>query len=455
MENKIPRFVKLIANTGANGVGLMNGRDEFEKIKGKIYNTSKDKPLVFFKWDAELRNYMYDGIKNYEECLPKKWYLKITYENKAILNEWRLKQPGCSMTTIRDISGFLLSKHEHDNSYYYDGKNLAKYYYDYEEITFEEFARLELSIIPPSLDFKPKLAFKGFNSVLGCRDKLFEIGVTYSLPNPFSRKPRLCSSDGYHYCTKLEDVFTYYSNYIDNRFCIIEILDEYNEDDKKGTTYSFRIIRELTNSELATNFEIANKFLDIEYEDYENKKKQRDEAEKNIKIILGNKVLIDKAVKEELVRIEQEQQKTSKNYLEKMAKSMRLDIVRKFQEQYPHTQIGGSVGLFLHGVHLNRFKNQINDFDIITPYYTKFETTPQCHINDSIENHKSGNDFTECLLIENIKADVRIDNKQKYDIIEFEGFKYKVSVLESIWAAKLRYNTKKHIDDLREAMQLS
>lgn len=71
------------------------------------------------------------------------------------------------------------------------------------------------------------------------------------------------------------------------------------------------------------------------------------------------------------------------------------------------------------------------------------------------KEYKSGCDFDECITISGIKADVRIDNHQKYNIIEFEGFKYKVSALEAIWAAKLRYNAKKHNDDLREAMHLS
>jgi hypothetical protein len=69
---------------------------------------------------------------------------------------------------------------------------------------------------------------------------------------------------------------------------------------------------------------------------------------------------------------------------------------------------------------------KINDFDIITPYYTKFETLhgdglENIEIIENSSEGRSGNDFKECITIKGIKADIRIDNTQKYDIIEFEG----------------------------------
>jgi len=397
------------------------------------------------------------------KLIPEKWFVKPTTLAEAeILNKWRvnkIKDEGGTMYIYLTLNHncFLLSKHQHDGSYFYDSNEirsfdkeskLPPFYDDYVELTFNQWEKL-------ILNKSVKLAFKGFNSKLQCRDTKFEIGVTYSLPI-LNRKPKLCTSDGYHYCNRLEEVFNHYVNSVNNRFCIIEVLGDFSEDETKGTTYSFRIIRELTREEV-DNYLNADKLLDVEYENYEHKKNQRDKAEIEIRRNFDNKELIDKAVKEELAKIKQKTEDKAKERTAKIAKNMKLDIVKAFQEKYPHTQIGGSVGLFLHGIELNRFYNNcVNDLDIITPYYTLFE-----NINDKItinllgeKEYKSGCDFDECITISGIKADVRIDNHQKYNIIEFEGFKYKVSALEAIWAAKLRYNAKKHNDDLRESMHL-
>lgn len=57
-------------------------------------------------------------------------------------------------------------------------------------------------------------------------------------------------------------------------------------------------------------------------------------------------------------------------------------------------------------------------------------------------------------MIGNIKVDYRIDPKQRYEIIEYDGFKFKVSNLLTILEAKMRYamlpNGKKHKSDLEE-----
>ena len=58
------------------------------------------------------------------------------------------------------------------------------------------------------------------------------------------------------------------------------------------------------------------------------------------------------------------------------------------------------------------------------------------------------------LLIGNTKVDLRIDPKQRYEIIEHDGFKFKVSNLLTILEAKMRYallpNGGKHKKDLLE-----
>lgn len=317
-------------------------------------------------------------------------------------------------------------------------------------ISLKEWEELEKSEKP----LFRKLAFKGFEkSHLGieCRGEVFSINKIYNKYGNWTvnSKPKLCSSDGYHYCNKLKDINHFYKfSKKENVFGIIEILGAYSEDEIKGVTSSFKILRLLTEQEVISYTkdsdldcsELLKLELDPEY---------KTQFEFNKKVKEAVKIKLEEYSKNEL---EIEKEKTSK-----MAKSMKLDLIRRFQMQYPHTQIGGSVGLFLHGVKLDRFAHRINDFDIITPYYTKFENLhgdglENIEIIENSSEGRSGNDFKECITIKGIKADIRIDNTQKYDIIEFEGFKYKVSVLEAIWAAKLRYNNHKHISDLKEAM---
>lgn len=449
-----PKFVKWINNIGMSGSGKMCPPSDFEK--GKIFNTKTDQfpfPSCARDWDIALNIYY---SNNFEECLPEKWYLVLTKENIQLAEKWRIINNCSHLDYPLNIGEFLLSKHLEDNSCLFATNELPFNYDDYIEIKTDEFKRLAFK---ESKIHNGYIAFKGFNEKMECRWEKFEFGITYSKPHQ-GRKPTLCSTDGYHYCDRIKNIDPHYCLDIayNNKFCLIEILDDYTKDGEKGITYSFRIIRELTRNEIdnarkGRNFEQT--LIDNELDNYEEKKKLRDENELQLKEKLNIQIQIDLAVKEKLNQLKQEEQNKIKSDTDKMAKAMKLDLVKKFQEQYPHTQIGGSVGLFLHGLRLDRFKQTINDFDIITPYYTKFENlSTGVRIEEMDNEGRSGNDFTECITINGIKADIRIDNTQKYDIIEFEGFKYKVSVLEAIWAAKLRYNNRKHINDLKEAMNI-
>lgn len=249
-----------------------------------------------------------------------------------------------------------------------------------------------------------KIGYKGFNNKLVCREQQFEIGSTYMKSGIMpGKKPRLCSSDGYHYCNNLMDVFHFYKDNGQNRFCEIEILGEYNEDDVKCVTTSFKIIRELSRSEI------------------ESIKKEADQ--KRIKDNFG------------------------------------IESLKEFQTKYPMTFIGGSTALFLHGVYLDRWRtNSQSDWDVITPYFILFKS----EVNGINYTHakKSGNDFDETFHVDlpkggYIKMDVRIDPKTRYEIVEFDGFKFKVAPLLTIVEAKMRYalqGNKKHEDDLKEML---
>jgi hypothetical protein len=237
-----------------------------------------------------------------------------------------------------------------------------------------------------------KIGYKGFDKNLKCKGYQFKIGEIASKPEV--DKPRPCTKDGFHYCNKLEDVFAYYSLNGSNRFCEIEVLGNFTDQGDKSITTSLRIIRELPIREI-----------------------------------------IDK----------------------KCEDSMPLATVKSLQQRYPLTHIGGSVGLFLHGVRLRRWAtNGIADIDIVTPYFILFESfedEKDEYEVGYIDGKKSGNDFDETFLINSLKVDCRIDPKQRYVIIEHEGFKYKVSTFETIMAAKMKYavaGVQKHKDDIRE-----
>jgi hypothetical protein len=138
---------------------------------------------------------------------------------------------------------------------------------------------------------------------------------------------------------------------------------------------------------------------------------------------------------------------------ERLDTMMKLSTVRKLQEANPNLIIGGSISLYLQGVRLERFKNGNIDYDITLPYYQTLEEKDGITIKEG-EDRPSGSDYKETFLIDDVKADLRIDPLQKYQIIEYKGFKYKIVPLETIIKAKSEYAlTKwglKHKQDLKE-----
>jgi hypothetical protein len=206
---------------------------------------------------------------------------------------------------------------------------------------------------------------------------------------PEKDNPKLCSADGFHYCNKLVDVFNHYGLNDKNRFCEIEILGKFTDDSDKSITTSLRVIREISKAEI----------LEL----------QADE-------------------------------------------SMKLDEVRKLQTRYPLLHVGGSIGLFLHGVRLKRWNDGSVDIDVVAPYFQLFESFDDTDI-EYLDCKKSGNDFDEAFVMNSVKVDCRIDPHQRYEIIEYKGFKYKVSKFETIMAAKMKYAVNgqdKHKQDIRE-----
>lgn len=133
---------------------------------------------------------------------------------------------------------------------------------------------------------------------------------------------------------------------------------------------------------------------------------------------------------------------------------MSLELWRAIQTKYPYMHIGGSVALFLHGVRLERWKETYYkaDLDIVSPYWTDIEIAGQ-KASLTHRTNPSGGDFEDTYWLMDTKIDLAIDNKEKYEVIDYNGFNYKVGPINSILVAKIKYSNKgdqKHTEDIEE-----
>lgn len=123
----------------------------------------------------------------------------------------------------------------------------------------------------------------------------------------------------------------------------------------------------------------------------------------------------------------------------------RLDIILKLQEKYPDLHVGGSIGLFLHGIDLKR---DISNSDIDLA-----KASDDIEKTNAIEEHGSdGNDFTYHMKKNGINYEIKIDPDQKYVIKHYNGIAYRVTELETILFYKRDYADKgyeKHLNDLK------
>ena len=128
--------------------------------------------------------------------------------------------------------------------------------------------------------------------------------------------------------------------------------------------------------------------------------------------------------------------------------TLKLKTLKEFQEKYPTSHVGGSIGLYLRGIDLKRDLSK-SDLDITIDEL--IEETDSFYLLDSssddfdytIEKHT---DNGSC-----IKMDIRICPEPSFDVIEFEGVNYNVSKYRDIIYWKTKYankDTQKHKDDL-------
>ena len=128
----------------------------------------------------------------------------------------------------------------------------------------------------------------------------------------------------------------------------------------------------------------------------------------------------------------------------------KLSILKEFQDKYPDSHVGGSVGLYLHGIDLKRDISR-TDLDITVPDWIEDligiwrEEPSNASDFDYQKMYRTPDNYFCC------KMEIRVCPEPSFTTVTFEGIKYNVSLLSNILFWKKKYARKgvqKHIDDL-------
>lgn len=257
--------------------------------------------------------------------------------------------------------------------------------------------------------------YKGFDKDMKCKDFQYEEGKVYTIDSD----PTLCEK-GFHFSANITDCTGYYPNNRENKFAIVEPLGQIAD---KQPTFSFDLNTTTTTvyklKSLADTLEPSDKY-----------------ATNSIKIV---RILT--------------QEEVDKLYY---SNSDHINLIKHLTDNY-NVIIGGSFGLYLQGINLNRNLNHGVDLDIVMPYYQLIESKKDADITiESSQDKTSGSDFSSKLTVKingkYINVDVRVDPYCKYNNTNHEDKTYKtVSILE-ILAAKIKYAQQgdhKHIEDIK------
>lgn len=244
-----------------------------------------------------------------------------------------------------------------------------------------------------------EVGYKGFDKDLKCKGFPYEVGKLYG--TDVTTKPRVCSADGIHYCKTLEQVFQWYPNNNGNRFCKVYAGPCRSTDSSKSCSTRIYIVEELSKEEIA----------------------------------------------KEVKRLE----------LEKIHKTVDLEQVKEFLTEYPMAHLAGSISLLIHGLPLKRLMNAQSDLDVVFPYFVEIASTDSNNkpVKTEEADYRSGSDFDYNTVWRGRKIDVVIDPKERYETIEYDGFKFKVNRLEDVLMAKLKYiqqGNGKHRADIYELL---
>lgn len=100
-----------------------------------------------------------------------------------------------------------------------------------------------------------RVFIKGFDKNLQCRGYQFEVGKEYRIDLPEGyvlTADDLCTNKVFHFCDSLQKVHTYYScdDKYNNRYCIIEVLGQFVENNDKCGSDHIKVIKEIKGEEL-------------------------------------------------------------------------------------------------------------------------------------------------------------------------------------------------------------
>jgi hypothetical protein len=258
-----------------------------------------------------------------------------------------------------------------------------------------------------------KRGYKGFDKNLKCKNYQYSSDVlNIEIIVPDSGKT------GLHFCSTLSGCFDTYSNNGENVFAEVESFGTVHTNDcKLFATNCIKIVKILTKDEIS---EIVNN--------------------ENKAYVLANRESV-----------------------------FNIELVTKLQQTYPNLIIGGSIGLFLQGIVLDRIET---DLDIILPYWDNiFNSEFLATINKSEKNTlnidngthiMSGADFDEqgtiCHNNRWIKYDLVVSPKTKFKVVTYNDFKFKVIDWKDTLEYKLKYaksGNEKHNNDLIKMLNLN
>lgn len=134
-----------------------------------------------------------------------------------------------------------------------------------------------------------------------------------------------------------------------------------------------------------------------------------------------------------------------------------LKTLQEFQEQYPNSQVGGSVGLWLLGYELDRDLSN-SDLDIICEEYVPIEGTNPFFVTPEMfakRNKSEGPVQFEATEARNgVLIEINSIKEEEPIEIKYEGVVYKVSPFENILKYKIRYASNDHQKHFQDIVNL-
>lgn len=213
-------------------------------------------------------------------------------------------------------------------------------------------------------------------------------------------EPAVVCRKGFHFCHRLTDVFNYYKDINGNQFGIVEPLGELSTKEDKSASNIIKVTRLLSKEEMDKLIFIESPYFQV------------------LKYLNANYNII----------------------------------------------IGGSFGLYLRGIKLERdFTQDGLDLDLTLPYYQRFEGDSESGIEfDNYKEQLYTADFDNRVMIKltntnkQIPADLIINPRETYTNVIVDGISFKVADPLTALEAKLRYakqvtpdgSLNKHLADL-------